>query len=109
MLTHTLTLLCGYQRAHLRVGVERIAERVRLRDCGCDRLGLAEQLAGNEQAAERDTGLARVEQAAGDTRRDCLLQVGIFQDDAGRLASQLEGGGHEVVPGHLADVAADPL
>ena len=97
------------ERAHLRGGVERVAEDVRLRDRGRDRLGFGEPLARDHQPGEGDAGLAAVEHAARHARRDGQLEVGVVEHDAGRLAAELERGGHQVAPGDLADPAADAL
>ena len=58
-----------------------------------DLLGLGEPRARHEHPGQRAAGLARVEEALRDAVGDRLLEVGVVEDDVGRLAAELERDG----------------
>ena len=60
----------------------------------------------HQQARARDAGLTRRREDAGDRTKDCLLQVGILEDDVGRLAAQPHRGVLEVAGRFLVDDTA---
>ena len=77
------------------------------RDDGVDDLGVAR--AGRQDAGLRDAGLPVVHDGVGQQRGDGRRQVGVVEDDGGRLATQLERAALEALAAEPADtLAADP-
>ena len=103
---HPLALGLRYERAETGVGVERIARRVRLGRLHGDLLSFCEARTRDEHARQRAARLAGVEEGLADAIGDGLLEVGVLEDDVGRLATELEGDGLHRLRRQLAHALA---
>ena len=103
---HLGVLRRGGDRADVGLGRHRIAEPRGLgeRDELSDE-GFADAVL-HQQPRAGDAGLAGGREDAGDRAGGCLLQVGVGEDDVGRLAPQLQRDALDLAGGLFVDLRA---
>ena len=97
---------CGDDRSHGGGAVEGVAEDVGPGHVGGQGRRLVVEVAGDDHPAPRHARLARVHEALADARPHRLLEVGVVEDDVGRLPSELEHHPLEVARGQGRHPAA---
>src|SRR5581483_6111335 len=101
-----LTLAGSDERTDGRLGVEGVADDLVAQLLG-DALGhLVVAVAGGEDAGLGHARLAVDEDGAAEKSGDGLVEVGVVEDDGGRLAAQLEGDAPQALAAQRRDALA---
>ena len=98
---HPLELGGRHERPEAGVAVEGVAGRVGLRRLHRQRLDLGQARPGDDHAGERRAGLAGVDVAGRHAGGHGGGEVGVLEDDVGRLAAELERHPLDAVGGQL--------
>ena len=106
VITHTLALRLGNQRAELGAAFARVADREALGGCSGNMHGFVVTRFRNQQTGMRRAGLAGIEIAIIDAAAHGFRKIGVVEDDACRFAAKLKGDALDRLRRKLADAPA---